>query len=184
MTIEKRLIKRIAKGDRDAFQRLYARYKDNVYNTALGYVQNKEAAEEVTQDVFLSIFQKADSFAGDAKVSTWVYRITVNAALSHLDRRARRPTADVEIEDLHRIDFNHPGVQLENQEKARYLFAAINTLGEAQKTAFVLKNIEGLSQQQVAEIMQVTVKSVESLLQRAKSNLKNQLNHNYPEGKS
>lgn len=177
------MIKQIAKGDRDAFQRFYARYKNNVYNTALGYVQNKEAAEEITQDVFLAIFQKAESFAGESKVSTWVYRITVNNALNFLDKKSRRPTSDVELEDYHCIDFIHPGVQLENQEKSRYLFAAINTLAENQKTAFVLTYVEGLSQQQVADIMQATVKSVESLLQRAKKKLREQLEHSYPEGK-
>lgn len=154
-----------------------------MYNTAIGYVQNKEAAEEVTQDVFLAIFQKAGSFAGGAKVSTWVYRITVNKALNHLEKRATRPTSDIEIEEQHSIDFNHPGVLLENQEKSRYLFAAISTLGEAQKTAFVLHHVEGLPQKQVAEIMQISVKAVESLLQRGKSKLREQLNNMYPEGK-
>lgn len=154
-----------------------------MYNTALGYVQNKEAAEEVTQDVFLNIFQKADSFAGQSRVSTWVYRITVNSCLNYLDKQSRRPTSDVEVEDHHIVDFIHPGVQLENQEKSRYLFAAINTLAEQQKTAFVLTYVEGLPQKQVAEIMHTTVKSVESLLQRAKNNLKQQLSKQYPEGK-
>lgn len=153
-----------------------------MYNTALGYVQNKEAAEEVTQDVFLAIFQKADSFAGQSKVSTWVYRITVNCCLNHLDKQSRRPTSDVEIEDHHIADFVHPGVQLENQEKSRYLFAAISTLAEKQKTAFVLTYVEGLPQKQVAEIMHTTVKSVENLLQRAKSKLREQLDNTYPEG--
>lgn len=145
-------------------------------------MQNKEAAEEVTQDVFLAIFQKADSFAGQSKVSTWVYRITVNCCLNHLDKQSRRPTSDVEIEDHHIADFVHPGVQLENQEKSRYLFAAISTLAEKQKTAFVLTYVEGLPQKQVAEIMHTTVKSVENLLQRAKSKLREQLDNTYPEG--
>lgn len=163
---------------------MYARYKNNVYNTVLGYVQNKESAEEVTQDVFLSIFQNADSFVGEAKVSTWVYRIAVNKALNYLDKQARRPTSDFEVEDYHRIDFNHPGVQLENQEKARYLFAAINTLAALQKTAFILSYVEGLPQKHVADIMQSSVKSVESLLQRAKANLRKELNNYYSEGKN
>lgn len=153
-----------------------------MYNTALGYVQNQEAAEEVTQDVFLSVFQKAATFKGGAKVSTWLYRITVNKSLNLLDKQARRPTADSEIEEHHRIDFDHPGVQLEHREQSRYLFAAIRTLAEKQKTAFILSYVEGLPQKQVAEIMQISVKAVESLLQRAKGNLKKQIINNYPEG--
>ena len=87
------------------------------------------------------------------------------------------------MKEEHRIDFKHPGILLENQEKASYLFAAINELAETQKTAFILTYIEGLPQQEVASIMDNSVKSVESLLQRAKTNLKKKLISMYPEGK-
>lgn len=173
--IEEHLVRKIANGDRKAFQRFYQLYKTNVYNTALGYMQNKEAAEEVTQDVFLSIFQKAGSFQGKAKVGTWVYRITVNRALNQLDRQKRRPTADEVIAEHHRVDFDHPGVLLEKKENARYLFAAIDSLADKQKTAFILSYVQGLPQQQVADVMETSLKSVESLLQRAKTNLRKKL---------
>jgi len=153
-----------------------------VYNTAIGYLQNIEDAEEITQDVFLTIFQKADTFKGNAKVSTWIYRITINKSLNQIEKRKRRPSSDNELQDFHKIDFNHPGGILENQEKMKYLFAAINTLAEKQKTSFILSYVEGLPRQEVADILKTTLKSVESLLQRAKTNLRRKLISVYPEG--
>lgn len=157
-------------------------YKEKVYNTALGYLQNVEDAEEITQDVFLTIFDKADTFKGNSKVSTWIYRITVNKSLNQIEKRNRRPQSGKEIQDYHRVDFRHPGVLLENQEKAQYLFSVIDALIETQKTAFILSYVEGLPRQEVADIMETTLKSVESLLQRAKTNLKKKLISIYPEG--
>jgi RNA polymerase sigma-70 factor (ECF subfamily) len=149
---------------------------------ALSYLQHIGEAEELTQDVFITLFTKADSFRGNAKVSTWIYKITINKALNQIEKRKRRPTSDKQVEDYDRIDFQHPGVMLENQEKAKYLFYAIDKLVDNQKTAFLLSYIEELPRQEVADIMETTLKSVESLLQRAKANLKKHLIERYPEG--
>ena len=133
--------------------------------------------------MFLAIFEKANTFKGTSKVSTWIYRIVVNKSLNYLDKQSRRPTSDESIEAHHQLDFNHPGVQLKNQEQARHLFAAMDTLASTQKTAFILSYVEGLPQNQVANIMETSLKSVESLLQRAKANLRKKLNTYYTEGK-
>lgn len=159
---------------------MYDLYKDKVYNTALSYLKNAEEAEEITQDVFVTIFQKAQTFKGEAKVSTWIYRICVNRALNQLEKRDRRPKIHKAVQDEHRIEFRHPGVLLENQEKAKYLFLAIDTLATNQKTAFILSYVEGLPRQEVADIMETSLKSVESLLQRAKKNLQKKLISMYP----
>lgn len=161
---------------------MYLLYKNKVYNTALGYLQSVEDAEEITQDVFLTIFSKAGTFRGDAQVSTWIYRMTINKALNQIEKRKRRPQSDKEIQDFHKVDFQHPGILLENKEKSQYLFSVINTLSETQKTAFILSYIEDLPRKEVADIMETTLKSVESLLQRAKNNLKKKLVSIYPEG--
>lgn len=180
---ENQLVAQISEGNKIAFEKLYGLFKDKVYNTAISYLQNSEDAEEVTQDVFLSIFINAITFKGNSKASTWIYRITVNKALNRLDKRNRKPNFSIDLEDHFNIDFKHPGILLENQENASYLFKAIDTLIESQKTAFILTYIEGLPQQDVALIMDNTVKAVESLLQRAKANLKKELIEHYPEGK-
>lgn len=179
---EQKLIQQIAKGDQKAFQELYFLYKNKVYNTALGYLQSVEDAEEVTQDVFVSIFNNSATFKGKSKVNTWIYRITVNKSLNQIEKRNRRPKFKQEIQDFHKIDFQHPSILLENQEKAQYLFSVISTLVATQKTAFILSYVEGLPRQEVADIMEISLKSVESLLQRAKTNLKKKLISIYPEG--
>lgn len=180
---EQYLIHQISEGNKKAFEELYLLFKDKVYNTAICYLQNSEDAEEVTQDVFLSIFYKADTFKGNSSVSTWVYKMTINKAINQINKAKRIPNSKYELKEHHRIDFKHPGIILENQEKATYLFTAINELDESQKTTFILTYIEGLPQLEVAAIMENTVKSVESLLQRAKTNLRKKIISMYPEGK-
>lgn len=157
-------------------------YKDKVYNTVIVYLQNTVEAEEITQDVFLTIYEKADTFKGNSKVSTWVYRIAVNKALNQLEKRKRHALSANEVKEHHRVDFIHPGIQLENQEKAQFLFSAINKLSENQKTAFILSYVEGLPRQEVANIMKTTLKAIEGLLQRAKAQLRKHLISIYPEG--
>lgn len=159
---------------------LYDVYKVKVYNIALSYLKNVEDAEEITQDVFLTIFNKASTFKKKSKVSTWVYRITVNKSLNQLEKRKRKPTSGDEIKDFHAINFSHPGVQLANKEKAKYLFAAIEKLEQNQQTAFIMSYIEGIRRDEVAHVMGKSLKSIEGLLQRAKANLKKELVKMYP----
>lgn len=171
----------ITKGDRNAFVQLYELYKTQVYNTILGYVQNTTIAEEITQEVFLQVYQKAGSFQGKSKVSTWLYRIATNHALNHINKQKRRPTSDTEVTEEMLSTFNHPGIAIEQQENARYLFTAIEQLPDKQKTAFILSYIEELPRQEVADIMETTLKAVEGLLQRAKTKLRNELADMYPQ---
>lgn len=171
----------ITKGDRNAFAQLYELYKTQVYNTILGYVQNTTIAEEITQEVFLQVYQKAGSFQGKSKVSTWLYRIATNHALNHINKQKRRPTSDTEVTEEMLSTFNHPGIAIEQQENARYLFTAIEQLPDKQKTAFILSYVEELPRQEVADIMETTLKAVEGLLQRAKTKLRNELADMYPQ---
>jgi len=83
------LIQLIAEGDKIAFRQFYALFEERVYNTAISYVQNEADAEEITQDVFLKIHQNALKFKGTSKVSTWIYRITVNTALNVVKKKNR-----------------------------------------------------------------------------------------------
>lgn len=155
-------------------------FSPRVYNTALGILQNKEDAEEVAQDVFIKIFGAVESFEGDASLSTWVYRITTNKALDALRSRKRRSAWTVftnyfsdggEVEHP-AADFLHPGVLLEQQENARLLFKAIEQLPERQKAVFVLHKLEDQSYQEIAQIMELSTSAVDSLMSRARTNLK------------
>lgn len=172
----------IAKGNKLAFEHFYAAFSAKVYNTALSYLQNEQEAEEATQDVFLQIYRSAATFEARARVSTWVYRITVNKCLDAL--KSRRPRGllwrfgDASAFDA--PDFRHPGLPLEKQEDAALLFKAVDGLPDKQKTAFILGHIEEFPRQEVADIMGLSLKAVESLLQRAKENLRKKLEKSFP----
>jgi RNA polymerase sigma-70 factor (ECF subfamily) len=172
VTDELQLLQLIAKGDKIAFKELYALYSNKVYATALHYLQNINDAEEVTQDVFVSIFKNAISFKGNSSVSTWVYRIAVNTSLNYIKKKTKSPNFSLEEYNKEIPNFEHPGVVEENKENARRMYQAINTLPETQKTAFILGFIEEKPRQEIADIMETSLKAVESLLQRAKASLK------------
>jgi RNA polymerase sigma-70 factor (ECF subfamily) len=147
-------------------------------------LQDHASAEDVSQEVFVTVFKSILSFNEKSQLSTWIYRITVNKCLDHLRAAGRtkrtggllRVFGNRETGELpEKPDFVHPGVLAEQREHAAYLFKAIGQLPDNQKTAFVLTHIEDLSQKDVAAIMDVSVKAVESLLQRAKGNLRKYL---------
>ncbi|MEM9929027.1 MAG: RNA polymerase sigma factor [Bacteroidota bacterium] len=174
------LLAKMAAGDTLALRQLYSRLSDRVYNTAISHVQVASEAEEVTQDVFTKVWRNAASFKGGSKVSTWVYRITVNTALTALKRRQRRSVFGVLSKVHDPPDFQHPNALLEEAEQNKALFAAIYQLPDRQKTAFILSYVEELPRQQVAEVMNVSLKSVESLLMRAKKGLRSSLQTIHP----
>ncbi len=167
------------------FEELYNEHKNLVYNLALQYVQNTEDAEEITQDVFVSVYEKLDAFRQESKHSTWLYRITINKSLDFLKAKKRQKRFSFFTslfheetgEEKHQIsDFNHPGIMIEEKEQLKKLFALINGLPDNQKTALILMKIEEKSQVETGEIMNMSPKAVESLVQRAKSNLAKKLN--------
>ena len=155
---------------RETFHHLVKEHGDMIYNTALGMVQHKEDAEDITQEVFLKVFAGMDRFRQEAQFKTWIYRITINASLDHL-RKKKNVTGEFETIE----EFNHPGVLAEQKENAALLFRAISTLAEQQKAAFILQKTEGRSVSEVAEILGISVQAAESLLARAKQNLKKKL---------
>jgi RNA polymerase sigma-70 factor, ECF subfamily len=163
-------------------------YRLKVFNTAISMVQEHGAAEDIAQEVFVTVFKSILSFNEKSSMSTWIYRITVNKCLDHLRAKNRQKRQRVmgmlfykdSGQPVHdKPNFDHPGIQLERKEKARYLFAAIETLPDNQKTVFVLSQVEELPQKDIAEIMNLSIKAVESLLQRAKANLRKKLEHIY-----
>ncbi len=171
------------------FEELYHAHKNLVYNLALQYVQNREEAEEITQDVFVRVHAKLSSYRAEAQLSTWIGRIAVNCALDYLKARKRQKRFAF-IRSLfgdsgeflaEPPDFDHPGILAENREQLQILFRYINRLPEQQRTALILLKIEGLPQAEAAAIMEISEKAPESLFQRAKGNLRKYLETN--EGK-
>lgn len=176
-------MERLQQGDEAAFCSLVENWKDRVYNTALGLLQHEEDAKDLTQDIFISVWRSAPRFRGGSSLSTWLYRITVNRALDVIRLRKRKKRFGF-IANLRgngygntgEVDFHHPGVELEKKQDAVILFHAIRKLPEKQQTAFVLQKLEGLTNPEIAGIMELNVGAVESLQQRAKANLRKTLN--------
>lgn len=190
---ESELINLLQNNDPTACKTLVERHGDLVFNTALGLLQHRSDAEDMAQEVFAYAFQSVGKFRGEAKISTWLYRITVSKSLDVLKARKRvkrfgflqsifeKDGAKLAIDKPH---FQHPGVLMENQERAQILFLAIEKLPDNQKTAFVLNKLEDLSYAEIAEIMELSLASIESLLFRARQNLRTLLGNWYEQNKS
>jgi RNA polymerase sigma factor (sigma-70 family) len=184
---EKTLVEKLKQGDETAFKVIVETWQHMVYNTALGIVQGAQDAEDIAQDVFVQVYQSIHNFKGDSKFSTWLYRITITKCLDH-ERRKKRKKRFAFVKSLfgddsellvNPPDFHHPGVALDKKESAATLFRAIGELPENQRIAFTLHKVEGLSYQEVSEVMKTTVSSIESLMHRAKTNLRKSLEQFY-----
>ncbi len=166
------------------FEEIYHQYKNKVYNLALSYIRIKEEAEEITQDVFISVHQSIEKFEHRSSLSTWIYRITINKSLDAIKAAKRKKrwavvtrifqTSPSSLDSLH-ATFDHPGVQMEQKEILEAIFNCMNELPDQQRTALILSKIEHKSQVEIAEIMGISAKAVESLVQRAKTNLSKKL---------
>ena len=185
---EKQLIKRLQETPDTGFRMLIDQYQDKVLNTCLGFVPHLQDAEDLSQEVFVEVYRSISKFEEKSSLSTWIYRISVNKCLEMIRSRKRHKRSAffkslIGLNEVaERIDtgrFDHPGILLEDKERAQILFNAIDKLAEKQRTAFTLNKVEGLSYQEVAKIMETSLSSVESLLFRAKKNLQKLLANYY-----
>ena len=180
------IIKSIVQGDRDSFRILVERYQQMVFRTCMGFLHNKEDAEDLTQDVFIQAYQSLSRFKGESAFSTWLYRIAVNASLNKI-RKSKLKLVFERFENLTGSDRTgsdtYPVIKNDEdpekiiirQEHSEWLGRALDSLPENQKTAIVLSKYDDLSQKEIAEIMNTTEGAVEALLQRAKKNLREKL---------
>ena len=154
-----------------------------VYNVCLGLVKHHDDASDLAQEVFIDVYTKLDQFLGMSTLKTWIYRIAVNKSLEYLRKKKaiKRDTELTEISDLNISGerFDHPGVRLQQKEDAAMLFEAIGHLPESQRVAFTLLKVEGLSQDEISKIMGKSISSIESLIHRAKQNLRKTLSRYY-----
>ncbi|CAN5186357.1 RNA polymerase sigma factor [soil metagenome] len=184
---ETNLINGLKSGQREAFESLFRLYRRQVYNTCLGLLQHSGDAEDVAQEVFIEVFRSAEKFRGDSKLGTWLYRISYNKCLDHIRARNRGKRSgnviSLDGEAAPQIPsgnyFEHPGIAMEKKEESKIVFAAITALPENQRIAFTLNKVDGLSYQEVADVMEMKIPAIESLLHRAKQNLKKLLSDYY-----
>lgn len=184
------LITQLKLGNEKAFRQLVEQQKDRVYNTCLGLLHNPQDAEDVAQEVFIQVWNSIGDFEGKAALSTWIYRIAVTKSLELIRYRKSQKRQsffqslkqDNDPDEISGDDFFvHPGIALEQKERAEVLFRAIDQLPENQKIAFTLHKVEDLSYKEIAEVMETSVSAVESLMHRAKKNLQDLLYEFYQE---
>lgn len=186
---EEEFIKKLVDGNQAAFGQLLDDYQQKVFGTCISFIPNKEDAEDVAQEVFLEVFKSIPKFKAEAKLSTWIYKITTNKCLEFIrKKKTKKRFAFMQTilgDNLpitmssYFVEINHPGIILENKEKTALIFKAIHTLPESQKVIFILAKIDGKSYQEIVEITGRSLSSVESILFRAKKNLQKKLENFY-----
>lgn len=184
------LLASLGRGEPAALEALAERYGPRIYRLAFGITRNQADAEEVLQDVLLTLARKGGSFEGRSALGSWIYRITTNVALNK--RRGKRLEVETSLEDLlptfkpdgHRAgdrafllaDWSQsPEEELLSGERRRLLERALDGLPEHYRAVLVLRDVEGLSNESVAELLDESVPSVKSRLHRARMVLREQL---------
>jgi len=177
---DEQLVRKSQEDNERAFGELVSRYESKVYSLALKMVRNPEDAEDVLQDTFLRAYRGIKSFKGNSTFSTWIYRITANSALMRL-RKRQLPTVSIDDADEREAPINiadwapGPVEQILNQETQAAMTEAIEALPPEFRQVFVLRDIEELSNAEVAEILDLSVAAVKSRLHRARLKVRNRL---------
>ena len=175
------------KEDSISFELLYHSHADMVYNLCLNYLSNLDDAKELTQDVFVKVNNQLSDFNCKSMYKTWIYKITINTCLDAVKFKNRKKRFGYmtslfndSLQEKHELpkEFNHPGVLLEDKEAINSIFNQINKLKHRQKTVLLLKVMDELPIKDIADIMELGIKATESLLSRAKKNLKEKLQKN------
>ncbi len=182
---ESEIIRKLQQGDEQAFRVLVDTYRKLVVNTCFGILHHTEDAEDIAQDVFIEVYRSIQKFRADSKISTWLYRIAVNRSLNFLrDHKYKKRIHSLdepkqnENQQIYNIlagRSDQPGSVIEDRQRAALLHSAIDSLPDHQKVAFTLNKYEDLSYQEISEIMDLSLSSVESLIHRAKKNLQKKL---------
>ena len=166
------LISRARGGDRDAFGELVEQYRDNVYRLAYRMCGNTYDADEAAQEAFVAAWRALPNFRGDAKFSTWLYRLTTNAAIDVMRREKRHQTVgDGEMMDL-ADDADSPQETVERTEQQEAVQKALATLSEEYREVLLLRYMEELDYAEIAEVLQLPSGTVKSRINRAKAALK------------
>jgi len=172
--IDLSLVRRVKKGDYRAFDLLVLKYQSRVISTVFKYVKERQLAEDITQEAFIKSYKSIDSFRGESSFYTWVYRIAVNTAKNYLVSSKRRD--EVVISDLsednsfypEKSDVDSPHDILKASELRDLIFETLSSLGEETRTALSLREFDGLSYEQIAEIVKCPVGTVRSRIFRGR----------------
>jgi RNA polymerase sigma-70 factor (ECF subfamily) len=173
---DKKLVKRVQKGDKGAFDLLVLKYQHKIVNLVMRYVRDPELALDITQEAFIKAYKALPRFRGDSAFYTWMYRIAVNTAKNHLAAQRRRPmNVELDLQDPEQYDLHAKlketdtpeGVILSNELKDT-VERAIAALPEDLRTAIILRELEGMSYEEIAQTMECPVGTVRSRIFRAR----------------
>lgn len=165
------LLARAQEGDVDAFAEIVRRYEPHVRRVLLRLLDDDRDVEEATQDCFVQAWRNLDRFRGQSALFTWLYRIAVNEALARL-RRKRMPTADLE-DDQERADMrDEPHIAAESDELGEFLAGRIRMLTPDYRVPLVLRDVVGLSNEEVADILDLSIAATKSRIHRARMQIR------------
>lgn len=186
---ELELIKKIKRGNKELFSDIVIKYKRVIYNHVYSFLRNKEEAEDTTQEIFATIYKNIKSFREESKLSTWIYRITVNICKNKLKQLKRKsqniveeiPEWDEDSEEnpieekLKDKDEKNPDNVLVSNEIRKIIFKRMGELAEEQRKVLILRDIDGLSYEEIGKILKLSVAAVKSKILRARENLREKL---------
>ena len=173
---EQELVRAAAGGDTEAFERLVRTYENKIYHLALRMCGSADEAADIAQEAFLAAWRGLPSFRGEANFATWLYRLTSNAAIDYL-RRQKKQRGDLSLDDeelgLDAVD-TAPGPQdaAEGAELCSAVSEGLRRLGEDHRQVLVLREIQGLSYEEIAEVLALDLGTVKSRISRARSALR------------
>ena len=176
------LIEQLIAGEQGAFDELVNRYTSKVYSLAFRVTKNAVDAEEVLQDTFMTVFRKVDKFEGKSSFSSWLYRVTVNAALMHLRKKKQDKSTPVEAvlldigaEGMRANSTRESYTKVSNGELASAIEVAVSKLPEDYRPVFILKDVDGLTSKEVSDVLGLSVAAVKSRLHRSRLMLRKTL---------
>jgi RNA polymerase sigma-70 factor (ECF subfamily) len=185
------LVLKAQAGDYESFEQLVSRHSAKTYALALGMLRNNSDAEEVVQDTFLNVFQRLNTFRGDSAFTSWLYRIAANNALMRLRKRKREPVDSIEtmLPTFHE-DGNHthmPGTWaarsadklVDDKELAKILEDALAKLPAQYRVVLLMRDVDGLSNEEISDVMGLSIPAVKSRLHRARLAVREELDRRY-----
>lgn len=193
--LEEKLVKELKEGKMEAFDEIVNLFQRKIYSLSFNLTRNQMDAQDVTQEVLLTIYRKIDTFLGKSAFSSWVYRITINA--SYMKLRSRKKEQYVSMDDI-LPSFNSSGFQQERiqdwtdrtdaslyaNETKETIEKAVEQMPEKEKVVFLLRDVDGLSTEKVGEILDLSVPAVKSRLHRARLFLRKKLSGYFDEYQS
>ncbi|WP_075185588.1 RNA polymerase sigma factor RpoE [Teredinibacter haidensis] len=182
---DEQLVTRVQKGDKRAFDLLVLKYQHKIFAIISRFIKDSAEVQDVAQETFIKAYRALPNFRGDSAFYTWIYRIAINTAKNHLVSRGRRPpSSDVDVEEAEFYsgseqlkDLGTPEGQLMRDQLEEVVHRAIRDLPEDLRTAVTLREMEGLSYEEIAQVMDCPVGTVRSRIFRARESIDKQMNH-------